>query len=80
MSPFYRALISVLPAWRSLAAHDLPLWTFIKRRKLVPVRAEALRAEFRCALCGWQAQCRQLIARGRTKPGYRCPNAKLLRR
>lgn len=80
MSPFYRALISILPAWRTLASHDLPLWIFIKRRKLSPERNEALRAEFRCAMCDWQSQCKGLIARGRTKPGYRCPNAELLRR
>ncbi len=80
MSPFYRALISILPAWRTLASHDLPLWTFVKRRRLAPARNQALRAEFRCAMCDWQSQCKALIARGRTKPGYRCPNAELLRR
>jgi hypothetical protein len=80
MTPFYRALIGILPAWRALASHDLPLWAFIKRRRLSPGRDEALLAEFRCALCDSQTECRALISRGRTKPGSGCPNAAFLRR
>jgi hypothetical protein len=80
MTPFYRALIGILPAWRSLASRDLPLWTFLRRRRLTPARDEALLAEFRCALCDSQAECKARISRGRTRPGSGCPNAALLRR
>ena len=80
MTPFHRALIGILPAWRSLVRRELPMWGVIRRRRLTPARDAALRAEFRCALCDWQEDCRQLLAGGRAKPGYRCPNARLLRR
>ena len=78
MTPFHRALIGIVPAWRALARRDLPLWTFIRRRRLS--RNEALLAEFRCALCGSQTGCKARISRGRITPGSGCPNAALLRR
>lgn len=80
MTPFYRALIGIVPAWRTLARRELPLWTFLKRRRLSPARNEALLAEFRCALCESQTECKARISRGRITPGSGCPNAALLRR
>ena len=80
MTPFYRALIGIVPAWRTLARRDLPLWTFIKRRRLSPARNAVLLAQFRCALCDSQTGCKARISRGRITPGSACPNAALLRR
>jgi hypothetical protein len=80
MTAFSRALLAILPAWRSLVDHRLPLWGFMTRRGSGIGRAQILRAELRCAVCDWQAACRQRLARGRHKPGRRCPNAAILRR
>jgi hypothetical protein len=33
MSTFYRALISIPPAWRTLASHDLPLSAHSRRSR-----------------------------------------------
>jgi hypothetical protein len=80
VTPFHRALIAILPAWRPLAVRELPVWGFLLRRRPAPSRDEALRAEFRCALCTQQRTCRRRLARGRRRPAERCPNAELLRR
>ena len=74
MSSFARTLFAVLPAWRPLRNRRLPFWMFFGPYARLP-RVEALRADVRCAACGWQARCRRRVARGANKPPDGCPNA-----
>ena len=70
-------LMAVLPAWRRLAGHGLPVWRFLGRRGVDLERPAALQAEIRCALCASQAKCQHLLAAGAEAPPASCPNAAL---
>ena len=71
------ALMAVLPAWRRLAGHRLPVWRFLGRRGVDLERPAALQAEIRCALCASQAKCQHLLAAGAEALPASCPNAAL---
>lgn len=73
------ALLGVLPAWLRLraGADALPVWSFLRRRRLAPDRHAAFHAELRCEMCDSQAQCMRLLAEGVDLPAAGCPNGAL---
>ena len=72
------ALLSVMPTWQRLrGGHDLPVWTFLRRRGSSIERVSALQAELRCETCNAKLRCKQLLADGAVEPARECPNAAL---
>lgn len=73
------ALLAILPAWRHLMGEgaSLPVWGFLRRRRIMPVGRAALQAEVRCEMCSSHAQCREILSRGGERPPAGCPNAAL---
>ena len=73
------ALASVMPTWQRLrGGHDLPVWTFLRRRESSVGRVAALQAELRCETCNAKLRCKQALADGADAPPAECPNGALL--
>lgn len=77
MTSFARALLGILPAWRRLGGHRLPVWGFLKRRGARVERLEALQAGLRCEMCDSKTQCIRRLAAGSDAPMPGCPNLEL---
>jgi hypothetical protein len=73
------ALLGVLPAWLRLTngADALPVWAFLRRRRVAPERHAAFHAELRCEMCDSRVQCTRLLAEGIDLPAAGCPNGAL---
>jgi hypothetical protein len=72
-------LIGVLPDWRRMVGHRLPIDAFLRRQGARVDGRAALHAEIRCAMCGAKAQCEQRLGAGARSPIAGCPNSELLK-
>ncbi len=73
-------LVGILPDWRKLVGHRLPIHAFLRRQGAqVDDRDALVRAEMRCAVCEASAQCERRLAAGADSPLAGCPNSELLR-
>ena len=71
-------LIGILPDWRRMIGHRLPIQGFLRRQGARLDGRAVVHAEMGCAMCDAKAQCEQRLAAGADSPVAGCPNSELL--
>lgn len=72
-------LIGILPDWRRMIGHRLPVQGFLRRQGARVDGRAVLHAEMGCAMCDAQSKCERRLAAGADSPVAGCPNSALLK-